>query len=52
MIDLVLHKQSLIYLGTTVIPRGKKVQGLRKKLGGGGAKTRLVMGDVQTADVG
>ena len=52
MIDLVLHKQSLISLGTTVIPRGNKVQGLWKNLGGGGGgKTRRVMGDVQMADV-
>ena len=50
MIDLVLHKQSLISLGTTVIPTGKKVQGLWKNWGGG-AKTRRVMGDVQMADV-
>ena len=34
MIDLVLHKQSLISLVTTVIPRGNKVQGLWKNLGG------------------
>ena len=52
MIDLALDKQSLISLGTTAIPRGKKVQGLWKNLGGGGeAKTRRVMGDVQMADV-
>ena len=48
MIDLVLHKQSLISLVTTVIPRGNKVQGLWKNLGG---QTRRVMGDVQMADV-
>ena len=48
IIDLVLHKQSLISLGTTVIPRGNKVQGLWKNLGG---QTRRVMGDVQMADV-
>ena len=53
MIDLALDKQSLISLGTTAIPRGKKVQGLWKNLGGGGgaAKTRRVMGDVQLGDV-
>ena len=34
--DLVLHKQSLTSLGTTVIPRGNKVQGSWKNLGGGG----------------
>ena len=52
MIDLVLHKQSLISLGTNVIPRGKKCKGYGKIGGGeGGAKTRGVMGDVQMADV-
>ena len=51
MIDLVLHKQSLISLGKTVIPRGKKCKGYGKIWGGGGAKTRRGMGDVQMADV-
>ena len=47
IVDLVLHNQSLISLRTTVIPRGNKVQGLWKNLGG---QTRRVMGDVQMAD--
>ena len=43
----VLHKQSLIFLGTTVLPRENKVQGLWKNFGG---QTRRVMGDGQMAD--
>ena len=43
-----MHKQSLISLGTTVIPSGNKVQGLWKNFWG---QTRRVMGDVQMADV-